>query len=153
MGELIEAIRKRFFVPAPAEAATWNEEEIIYWVQSIQRPIQSKCIQILCDWITNYFYCDFCLQPKVLSDLQTFCDQVLECKYESDDGWYDSLSALLMSAIESGQQQLDANNIHSMHGMMAMANGNKQQQQNNNKDDNNDVDVKVIYSQLAMSYG
>merc|ERR1712228_767881 len=148
--ELIEAIRKRFFVPAPIEAQAWNEEQIIFWCQSIQRPIQNKCIQLLCDWITNYFYCDFCLQPKVLNDLTKFTEQVLECKYESDDGWYDSLSALLTSAIENGQQQLDMKNINNMHHVLLQSSDNEQ---NDNKDDDNEeVDIKQINNALNIKY-
>eukprot|EP01084_Bolivina_argentea_P081394 147385_1 len=105
--ELIEALRKRFFVPPGDDAESWSNELWSKWTQEIQRPIQNKCISILCEWIDNYFHIDFILQPKVLNDLQLLCTQIIKCKKNDDDGWYDSLYLLLTSAIQSKQQSLD----------------------------------------------
>jgi len=50
--ELLEAMRKRFFVPPPPEAEEWSEAEVIWWCRCIQRPVQQKCVFMLCQWIT-----------------------------------------------------------------------------------------------------
>ena len=103
--ELIEALRKRFFVPPANDVESWSDEQISKWCQEIQRPIQNKCVIILCEWINHYFYIDFCLQTKVFHDLKLLCSQILECKKDDDD-WYDSLYLLLQSSIENQQQKL-----------------------------------------------
>jgi len=115
--ELLEAVRKRFFVPAPDSASSWSEEEVICWCQSIQRPIQRKCIEIMCQWISSYFRADFVSQPDVLSKLHEFKEQVIDCKSECTDGWYDSMYTLMQSAEESAHRVLDREYHHHHHGV------------------------------------
>ena len=164
--ELIDALRKRFFVPgiypsifdfiisyyilriiiisAPNNAHLWDETKIESWCNNVQRPIQKKCIQILTEWITNYYEMDFITQPTVLKDLKLFGKQILECKYESDDGWYDDLAARLESVIYSGEHRLKLLNSINLIGSDVDADDDDKNEnellssiQNNNNNGNN----------------
>ncbi len=101
--ELLLAVRRRFFVPAPV-AAAMDEKALIWWCQFTQRPIQNKCTQMLCQWMSHYFGSDFVAQRGVLHELHQFVDSIFQCRSQCDDGWYEALTALLTSAIESAYQ-------------------------------------------------
>ncbi len=107
--DLMEAIRKRFFTPMPQHLLNSTNELILQWVEMVQRPIQQKCISILCEWICDYHELDFGkvdpLQPDVLPPiwkaLQSFSQEIQQCKLETNDEWYDHLHILLVSAMEN----------------------------------------------------
>eukprot|EP01084_Bolivina_argentea_P099786 179321_1 len=123
----------------------WSEDEIVLWCQTVQRPIQNKCVTILREWITDYFYIDFYCQPAVLRDLQLFNEQVLGCKTESNDGWYESLSLILTSSIECAGQVMDTDKLyHTAHKQVVKRNKGEQVML---------PDMKEITQLLKINYG
>ena len=103
--KLLDAVRTRFFCPCPIGAAT-DEKALVRWCQYTQRPVQNKCVQILCQWVSHYFQSDFVRQPDLLLALHKFTESIYRCQTECNDGWYEALTALLKSAIDAAEQRV-----------------------------------------------